>query len=136
MNKLWSFLNEEQYERLCECRSIKSDIYHIAKCFMINRNQEPKVAIESALEHLDSNNQFFDIPENEYWKMARRLENIKWGKNMKSKIRTLYTIAFILMFAFIWLLFNNIPLAIVVCAISFILAEIGKKMEVKNNVRW
>lgn len=55
---------------------------------------------------------------------------------MKSKIRTLYTIAFILMFAFIWLLFNNIPLAIVVCAISFTLAEIGKKMEVDNNVRW
>lgn len=55
---------------------------------------------------------------------------------MKSKIRTLYTIAFILMFAFIWLLFNNIPLAVVVCAISFILAEIGKRLEVNNNVRW
>lgn len=55
---------------------------------------------------------------------------------MKSKIRIIYSISFILMFAFIWLLFNNIPLAVVVCAISFILAEIGKRLEVKNNVRW
>lgn len=55
---------------------------------------------------------------------------------MKSKIRIFYSISFILMLLFIWLLFNNIPLAVVVCAISFTLAEIGKRLEVKNNVRW
>lgn len=55
---------------------------------------------------------------------------------MKSKIRIIYSISFILMLPFIWLLFNNIPLAVVVCAISFTLAEIGKRLEVKNNVRW
>lgn len=55
---------------------------------------------------------------------------------MKSKIRIIYSISFILMLPFIWLTFNNIPLAIITYAVSFILAEIGKRLEVKNNVRW
>ena len=55
---------------------------------------------------------------------------------MKSKIRIIYSISFILMLPFIWLAFNNIPLAIITYTVSFILAEIGKRLEVKNNVRW
>ena len=72
-NKLWSFLNDEQYERLCDCRSRKSDIYTIAKCFLLNRNMNPHDAIDSALEHLGCNNQIFDLTDTEYYKMVSRL---------------------------------------------------------------
>lgn len=72
-NKLWSLLNDEQYERLCECRSRKSDIYNIAKCFLINKGKNPQDAVICALEHLECNNQSFYLTDEEYFKMTRRL---------------------------------------------------------------
>ena len=73
MNKLWNLLTEEQYERLCDCRSIKADIYPIAKCFLINRGKNPEDAIVCALEHLSCNNQDFDLTDKEYRDMVSRL---------------------------------------------------------------
>lgn len=55
---------------------------------------------------------------------------------MKTKIRIIYTIVYLLMPPFVWFGFNNIPIALLIFLAMSILASIGKKMEVENNVRW
>lgn len=76
MKNMWTFLTEEQYERLCDCRSRKTDIYNIAKCFLINKNKTPEDAIICALEHLSCNSQDFDLTDEEFNKMAIRLSGL------------------------------------------------------------
>lgn len=62
----WDNLTNEQYTRLCECRSIKNDIVPIAKAYMINKSCDADDALTYTFEHLDMNGQFFDPTEEEY----------------------------------------------------------------------
>ena len=72
--KLWSLLTSEEYTRLCECRSLKKDIVPIAKCFMFHKNQAAEDALVSALEHLDCNNQYFDLSREEFDNIVAQLK--------------------------------------------------------------
>ena len=69
----WDNLTSSQYTRLCECRSIKSDIVPIAKAYMINKGYDAENALISAFEHLDMNGQFFDPTKEEYDKYLSEL---------------------------------------------------------------
>ena len=62
----WANLTEAQHTRLCECRSLRKDIVPIAKGYMLEDGYDPERALEITLEHLGSNNQFFDL-SNEEW---------------------------------------------------------------------
>ena len=62
----WNNLTEQQYLRLCECRSKKSDIVPIAKAYMLERKYDAERALETTLEHLGANSQFFDLSEDEW----------------------------------------------------------------------
>ena len=62
----WDNLTAQQHIRLCECRSLKSDIVPIAKAYMIECGYEPEIAMEITLEHLGANNQFFDLTNDEW----------------------------------------------------------------------
>lgn len=70
---LWNLLTSDEYVRLCECRSLKEDILPIARCFMVNRHKSPEDAIISTLEHLDWNNQFFDLTREERNELLTKL---------------------------------------------------------------
>lgn len=59
-------LTHEQYIRLCECRSRKSDIVAIARAYMLEKSYNAEDALITALEHLDMNGQFFDLTGNEW----------------------------------------------------------------------
>ena len=62
----WDLLTDAQFNRLCDCRSIKADIVPIAKCFKAEKHCSAFDAVILALEHLDSNNQYFDLTEAEF----------------------------------------------------------------------
>ena len=62
----WNTLTEAQHTRLCECRSIKADIIPIAKAYMCERDLGADDALETTLEHLDANGQFFDLTHEEW----------------------------------------------------------------------
>lgn len=70
----WETLTTEQYNRLCECRSLKSDILPIATAYMYEDNRTPEDALITTLEHLDANNQFFDLSKDEWSHYLKRLE--------------------------------------------------------------
>lgn len=55
---------------------------------------------------------------------------------MKTKIRIIYTIVYLLILPFIWFAYNNIPVALLLSFTMLILADIGKKMEVEKDVQW
>lgn len=71
-------LPSEVYERLCECRNIKSDIpimVNVKWQIMKERGLDAKGytkedALVSILELLDANSQYYDLTEDEYneWK--------------------------------------------------------------------
>ena len=65
-DSMWKYLSSAQYERLCDCKSLRADIPAIARCFMLARNLEPEDALVAALEHLDCNSQSFDLSREEY----------------------------------------------------------------------
>jgi len=69
----WTGLTEEQFNRLCNCRSRKSDIIPIARCYKDEDNLSPCDALIATLEHLDCNGQFFDIGEVEFCRMVTRI---------------------------------------------------------------
>ena len=69
----WETLTSEQYNRLCECRSLKADILPIAKAYKIERGYDPEQALITALEHLDANGQFFDLASEEYMDLQNAL---------------------------------------------------------------
>lgn len=69
----WTYLSEEAYNRLCECRSRAKDIVPIAKCYKEEKAISAKDALILALEHLDMNGQFFDPTEEEFNKMLARI---------------------------------------------------------------
>lgn len=69
----WTNLTEQQYTRLCECRSLKKDIIHIAKAYMIEKDYDAEQALETTLEHLGANSQFFDLSEDEWNDMVNEL---------------------------------------------------------------
>ena len=73
----WDSLTEEQLERLAECRSRKSDIVPIARAYMLNRDYDAETALVTTLEHLDSNSQFFDLTNDEFDSMIRKLERMQ-----------------------------------------------------------
>lgn len=62
----WELLSNDQYIRLCNCRSIKADIIPIAKCYKQEKNISAGDALVYTLEHLDCNGQFFDFTSEEY----------------------------------------------------------------------
>ena len=62
----WTNLTAEQYTRLCECRSFRTDIVPIAKGYMIEKGYTAAQALETALEHLGANGQFFDVSNAEW----------------------------------------------------------------------
>ena len=70
----WTNLTSEQYMRLCECRSHKSDIVPIAIAYMREDGQDPENALITTLEHLDANNQFFDLSDEEWARCINRLQ--------------------------------------------------------------
>lgn len=67
---LWNLLTGEEYARLCECESLKEDILPIARCYMVNRHMSADDAIVKTLEHLDCNNQYFNLTRDEWDKMV------------------------------------------------------------------
>ena len=73
----WDSLTEEQLQRLAECRSRKSDIVSIARAYMLNRDYDAETALVTTLEHLDSNSQFFDLTNDEFDSMIRKLERMQ-----------------------------------------------------------
>ena len=73
----WNNLTEQQYTRLCECRSKKSDIVPIAKAYAIEQGMGAEDALETALEHLDANGQFFDLTHTEWLEFV---EKIRWNR--------------------------------------------------------
>ena len=73
----WSSLTEEQYLRLCECRSRHSDVVPIARAYMINKKCDAEMGLELAFEHLDMNGQFWDPTNEEYDAMLRKLERMQ-----------------------------------------------------------
>lgn len=66
MNMTWKSLTEDEYLRLCECRSRKADIMPIAKAYILERGYEPEQALEVTLEHLGANSQMFDLTKDEW----------------------------------------------------------------------
>ena len=62
----WKILSAQQYNRLCNCQSVKKDIVPIAKCYMCEKDMDAEVALETTLEHLGANNQFFDLTKEEW----------------------------------------------------------------------
>lgn len=77
----WNILSGQQYNRLCNCKSVKADILPIAKCYMCEKNMDSEVALETALEHLGANNQFFDLDKEDWINMLYEL-NV-WDKRRK-----------------------------------------------------
>ena len=73
----WESMSSDAKERLCACCSQQKDIFEIARCFIINKHQEPDEALASALDHLDCNNQFFDLSKDEYNGFLKRLTEFK-----------------------------------------------------------
>lgn len=70
----WTNLTPEQHDRLCECRSLKSDIVPIATAYMIEKGYDADSALTVTLEHLDANSQFFDLTPEDWKRYIRRLE--------------------------------------------------------------
>lgn len=70
----WDLLTQEQLTRLAECRSRKSDIVPIARCYKVEKNLDNVDALEMAFEHLDANGQYYDPTPEEYDKMLRALK--------------------------------------------------------------
>lgn len=70
----WNTLTQDQHDRLCECRSKKSDIIPIAKAYMSEKGYDADTALTVTLEHLDANNQFFDLTSEDWSRMIKRLE--------------------------------------------------------------
>lgn len=71
LKRRWTdFLNEEIYERLCNCCSRKSDIALLAQAkwsfFKDKKDYDKEQALAEVLELLDSNSQFFDLSATEY----------------------------------------------------------------------
>lgn len=69
----WNTLTEEQYIRLCECRSREADIVPIAFAYMTECNFDADTALLTTLEHLDANCQFFDLSQEEWNKCIDKL---------------------------------------------------------------
>lgn len=69
----WNLLTNEQYDRLCACRSKKADIVPIAKCYKQERGVSADNALTLTLEHLGMNGQFFAPTNDEYNKMLKRI---------------------------------------------------------------
>lgn len=65
----WTGLTEEQEMRLANCRSRKSDIVPIARCYKKEKGISSEDALILTLEHLDSNGQYFDPSKEEYDRM-------------------------------------------------------------------
>lgn len=72
---LWKLLNDEQYLRLCECRSIKEDFLPLTKCFLVHYNSSAEDAVARTFDHLDCNSQWFDITKEEYDDLIYELTN-------------------------------------------------------------
>lgn len=70
----WTNLTPEQHDRLCECRSLKSDIVPIATAYMIEKGYDADTALTTTLEHLDANGQFFDMTPDEWKNYISTLE--------------------------------------------------------------
>ena len=70
----WANLTEDQYLRLCECRSRRADILPIARAFMLERGYNAEDALVATLEHLECNSQDFDLSDGE-WDMCIRVLN-------------------------------------------------------------
>ena len=70
----WNLLSSDAYMRLCECRSKKSDIESIARCYMTEESMTPEVALEITLEHLGANNQFFDLTNKDYDRIIKNMK--------------------------------------------------------------
>lgn len=76
MAKKWvDYLPCDVYKRLCECRSTKSDLVPLtqAKWIMIQNNHSDELfgatkddALVLVLDHLDWNNQYFDLTKDEW----------------------------------------------------------------------
>lgn len=69
----WDLLTQEQYNRLCECRSRKSDIVPIARCYKVEFGISAEDALIKAFEHLDMNGQFYDPTKEEYDSMLAKI---------------------------------------------------------------
>lgn len=78
----WINLTAKQYTRLCECRSFRTDIVPIAKCYMVERGYDPEQALETALEHLGANNQFFEIGDLEWCDYIYELKEYKYEQHL------------------------------------------------------
>ncbi len=84
-DSLWSGLTDGQYERLCECRSLRRDLVPIAVCFAkAYPSESSEDALVRALEHLDMNGQFIDLTDEEY---EQAVEDIERRRNMKRQIK-------------------------------------------------
>lgn len=63
-------LNEDVYERLCNCCSRKSDILPLTQAkwsfFKDKKDYDKEQALAEVLELLDCNSQFFDLSATEY----------------------------------------------------------------------
>ena len=70
----WDNLTADEYMRLCECRSFRTDIVPIARAYMLEKKYDAEMAIETALEHLGANNQFFDLSKDEFDDYKYQLE--------------------------------------------------------------
>lgn len=55
---LWDLLDDDQYERLCECRSVRSDILPLARCFKKNKHMNSEDALDATADHLEANSQY------------------------------------------------------------------------------
>lgn len=71
----WTTLTQEQFTRLAECRSLKSDIVPIACAYVQELDYYPDTALEITLEHLDSNGQFFDLSEDDWTRYLKMIYN-------------------------------------------------------------
>ena len=81
MTNRYKYLTNEQYQRLCECRSRKEDIPALARCYMKDENAAPEDALVSALELLDSNNQYIDLTQEEYDAVIAEIKGLFENKN-------------------------------------------------------
>ena len=79
----WDNLTAPQYQRLCECKSKKTDIIPIAKAYMREKGYDSEQAIEVTLEQLDANGQFFDLSHEE-WVYAVYALNV-WDNRQKER---------------------------------------------------
>ena len=71
---MFNDLGDDSYKRLAECRSTKSDIKYIALSYLRHLRISAEEAMVVALEHLDSNGQFFDLTEDEFDRMVAWIE--------------------------------------------------------------